>query len=153
MRHYTSFGAPYNYSNMTYPEVPMPGDLQEVCEAINQHSNFIPNNCLINNYVEGTSSMGFHSDSVAELVPGTGVAIVSLGETRTLTFRRTQQRDIRWGCPLPHGSLLYMPLEVQLECKRRQRCRGSGSSRPEVGMNRLGRRGRLSLVKLPTIGE
>ncbi len=30
-----SFGAPYNYSNMTYPEVPMPKYLQEVCEAIN----------------------------------------------------------------------------------------------------------------------
>jgi len=110
-----SFGAPYNYSNMSYPEVPMPDHLQEVCEAINQRLRFMPNNCLINNYIEGNSSMGFHADSIAELVPSTGVAIVSLGETRTLTFRRTQERDIRWGCPLPHGSLLYMPPEVQLE--------------------------------------
>ncbi|MBW3635716.1 MAG: alpha-ketoglutarate-dependent dioxygenase AlkB [Armatimonadetes bacterium] len=110
-----SFGAPYNYSNMTYPEVPMPSPLQEVCEAINGRLGFKPNNCLINNYVEGTSTMGFHADSIEELAPQTGVAIVSLGETRTLTFRRTQQREVRWECPLPQGSLLYMPPEVQLE--------------------------------------
>lgn len=110
-----SFGAPYNYSNMTCPEVPMPSYLQEVCEAINGRLGFRPNNCLINNYIEGSSTMGFHADSIQELVPQTGVAIVSLGETRTLTFRRTQQREVRWECPLPQGSLLYMSPEVQLE--------------------------------------
>ena len=108
-----SFGVPYNYSGMTYSEVPMPGYLQDVCAAINERLRFAPNNCLVNNYVEGGSRMGFHADSIEELVPGTGVAVVSLGAMRTLTFRRTEERDIRWGCPLPHGSLLYMPPEAQ----------------------------------------
>jgi alkylated DNA repair dioxygenase AlkB len=93
----------------------MPGYLADVCNAIQQRLHFRPNNCLINNYVEGSSSMGFHSDSTGELVPNTGVAIVSLGETRTLTFRRIEERETRWGCPLPHGSLLYMPDTVQHE--------------------------------------
>ena len=110
-----SYGAPYNYSNMTYPAAAMPEYLQRVCQAIGQRLHFVPNNCLINNYVGGSSSMGFHADSITELVPATGVAIVSLGEERRLTFRRTQERDVRWHCPLPHGSLLYMPPQVQLE--------------------------------------
>lgn len=110
-----SYGAPYNYSNMTYPKAPMPEHLQQVCGAINQRLGFTPNNCLINNYMAGSSTMGFHADSIAELVPGTGVAIVSMGDTRTLTFRRSEERAARWECPLPHGSLLYMPAEVQLE--------------------------------------
>jgi alkylated DNA repair dioxygenase AlkB len=110
-----SYGVPYNYANMSYPAVPMPEYLQQVCAAIHQRIGFLPNNCLINNYVEGSSSMGFHADSITELVPGTGVAIISLGEMRTLTFRRTAQREIRWDCPLPHGSLCYMPPAMQLE--------------------------------------
>ena len=114
-RRTASFGKPYNYSQITYPEVSMPDYLQAICGAIEQRIGFLPNNCLINNYVEGGSSMGFHADSIVELVPGTGVAIVSLGETRALTFRRTGARDIRWNCPLPQGSLLYMPPAMQLE--------------------------------------
>jgi alkylated DNA repair dioxygenase AlkB len=110
-----SFGAPYNYSNMTYPAVEMPTYFQEVCDAIYSRLGFLPNNCLINNYIEGSSKMGFHADNVEELVPRTGVAIVSLGETRSLTFRRTVERDVRWDCPLPHGSLLYMSDTVQAE--------------------------------------
>lgn len=110
-----SFGVPYNFSNMTYPEAPMPDYLREVCVALQERLHFLPNNCLINNYVEGSSTMGFHADSTEELVPNTGVAIVSLGATRTLTFRRTRERDVRWEQRLPHGSLLYMPDEVQRE--------------------------------------
>lgn len=114
-RRTASYGAPYNYSGMIYPEAPMPPWLLAIAEAIEARLGYRPDNCLVNNYVEGTSTMGFHADSIAELVPGTGVAVVSLGATRTLTFRRTLARDVRWGCPLPSGSLLYMPPEVQLE--------------------------------------
>ena len=108
-----SFGAPYNYSQISYPATPMPKYLQKVVDAIEKELSWRPNNCLINNYVEGSSRMGFHADSTAELEPGTGVAIVSLGATRTLTFRRTAEPDVRWGCPLPPGSLLWMDDEVQ----------------------------------------
>ena len=108
-----SYGVPYNYSNMIYPAAPMPNYLSEIAESIEQELGWKPNNCLINNYVAGSSRMGFHADSTAELEPGTGVAIVSLGATRTLFFRRTDAPEIRWGCPLPPGSLLWMDDEVQ----------------------------------------
>ncbi len=78
-----SFGAPYNYSNMTYSAVPMPEHLSNVCDLIQQKVGFRPDNCLINRYLDGSSTMGFHADSLEELVPQTGVAIISLGDTRT----------------------------------------------------------------------
>ena len=59
--------------------------------------------------------MGFHADSVAELEPQTGVAIVSLGAVRALTFRQTRAREVQWSQPLSHGSLLYMPAEIQAD--------------------------------------
>ena len=57
--------------------------------------------------------MGFHSDQTDHLQPGTGVAIVSLGSTRGLTFRSKADRGIRHTYPLAPGSLLYMDSEVQ----------------------------------------
>ena len=57
--------------------------------------------------------MGYHYDAIDELAPGTGVAIVSLGATRTLRFRLQDDREIEHPWPLPGGSLLYMPPELQ----------------------------------------
>lgn len=47
------------------------------------------------------------------MLSGTGVAIVSLGAMRSLTFRRCDDHQIRCDFPLPAGSLLYMDAGVQ----------------------------------------
>lgn len=112
-----SFGQPYNYSEISYPLAPWPPALEPVVAALEQRLGFRPNNCLANYYPTGDSTMGFHSDSVSELVPGTGVAIVSLGAERTLRFRRSDDKSISCDFPLPSGSLLYMPAPVQSEWK------------------------------------
>lgn len=116
-RRTATFGAPYNYSGMVYPESPMPPALQELCDALERRLCFRPNNCLANYYVDGRSTMGFHADSIKELTPGTGVAIVSLGAARSLVFRRIEAWDTVHDYRLTPGSLLYMPPEVQLEWK------------------------------------
>lgn len=110
-----SFGVPYNYSGMSYPETPMPPEIVRVAAALSERLGFEPNNCLANYYKSGESNMGFHRDSIAELVEGTGVAIVSLGAVRTLCFRRVGSKKIVCGYPLVPGSLLYMPPEMQLD--------------------------------------
>jgi alkylated DNA repair dioxygenase AlkB len=61
--------------------------------------------------------MGFHAESIAELVPGTGVAVISLGAPRILRFRRFGDRSLCFDYLLSDGSLLYMPPEVQLGWK------------------------------------
>ncbi len=57
--------------------------------------------------------MGFHSDSEEEIVSGTGVAIVSLGAERGITFRSAQDKTNQHTYPLASGSLLYMPPGLQ----------------------------------------
>lgn len=76
---------------------------------------FAPNNCLLNYYEDGQSSMGFHSDSSEELVEGTGVAIVSLGSERAIVFRSEADRSREFSYVLPGGSLLYMSQAIQTQ--------------------------------------
>lgn len=108
-----SFGVSYDYSQISYPETEMPTDLQPVCLQLEQALGFLPNNCLLNFYEDGESSMGFHSDSSEELAPGTGVAIVSLGDVRSIVFRSKVDRLVEFSHRLPSGSLLYMAQEIQ----------------------------------------
>lgn len=110
-----SFGVSYDYSGMTYPEVEMPQELAEVGRLINRRLGFEPNNCLLNYYPDGASSMGFHSDSTGELAAGTGVAIVSLGSEREMLFRYKLDRSHEVGRTLEAGSLLYMTGLFQAE--------------------------------------
>ena len=76
-----SFGVPYDYSGIIYPQKDMPLYLINLCREINRSIGFLPNNCLMNYYPDGSSSMEFHSDNSEELEPGTGIAIISLGNT------------------------------------------------------------------------
>ena len=108
-----SFGVPYNYGRMVYSETPLPEILLPLVEQLAQELGFVPNNCLINYYPDGNSTMGFHRDDTAGLVPETGVAIISLGASRTLVFRATTNHERRVSFRLPSGSLLYMPPTVQ----------------------------------------
>lgn len=112
-----TFGTPYNYSGLTYDEAPMHPRLVPVVDRLEQRLGFRPNNCLLNYYPDGESTMGFHSDSEVELVPGTGVTIVSLGAERNITFRRRQDKEGGCSYPLTGGSLLYMPPGLQQEWK------------------------------------
>ena len=108
-----SFGEAYNYSGISYPKTEMPATLLPLCEKINKELHFSPNNCLLNYYLDGNSSMGFHSDSSEELKEGTGVAIISLGSERLITFKNIEDRSIKYNYALKSGDLLYMTKEIQ----------------------------------------
>jgi alkylated DNA repair dioxygenase AlkB len=108
-----SYGVAYNYSQITYQAKEMLPELEGICGRIEQELGFRPNNCLLNYYPDGGASMGFHSDSSEELEAGTGVAIVSLGSVRAMTYRKKDDKSVQMEYPLASGSLLYMPDEVQ----------------------------------------
>jgi len=112
-RHTASFGEPYNYSQMRYAPRPLPPSLLAVSDRLAELLDISFNNCLLNLYLSGDSTMGFHRDETDGLLPGTGVAIVSLGAMRSLTFRRCDDHQVRCDFPLPAGSLLYMDAGVQ----------------------------------------
>lgn len=108
-----SFGAAYDCSQITYPEAPMPAAIDAVCAALARELGFRPNNCLLNYYEDGLSSMGFHSDTSEELAPDTGVAIVSLGGMRDIVYRNKADRGIEHRYAMTSGSLLYMDQAIQ----------------------------------------
>lgn len=111
-RRTASFGVPYNYSGISYPVAPVPGPVAALMDRLDDRLGWRPNNCLANFYTDGNSTMGFHSDSTEELEPGTGVAVVSLGAERAITFRSTD-KSVTVEYPLVSGSLLYMTAGVQ----------------------------------------
>ena len=108
-----SFGVAYNYSQISYPYQEFPVQLKELVNQIETALGFRPNNCLINYYLDGKSKMGYHSDQTDILENNTGVAIVSLGETRKLRYRNIEDKEIKKDFPLPSGSLIHMTSEVQ----------------------------------------
>ena len=57
--------------------------------------------------------MGYHSDDVSQLVPGTSIAVLSLGAERAITFRKTADKGVKEEHLLPSGSLLVMCAEMQ----------------------------------------
>jgi alkylated DNA repair dioxygenase AlkB len=110
-----SFGVPYDYAGLTYQAQPFPPELECVRARVAARTGEDVNNCLLNYYPDGRSRMGFHSDSEAGIVPGTGVAIVSLGVERPLRFRVSARPDERIDYVLAPGSLLFMPPRVQTQ--------------------------------------
>lgn len=110
-----SFGEPYNYSQISYPSAPFPARLAGILPFLEKELGFLPNNCLVNYYPDGEASMGFHFDALEPLEVGTGVAIVSLGDERPLSFRHREDKSVETSLLLTSGSLLYMPPQVQNE--------------------------------------
>ena len=114
-RRTASFGKPYNYSQLAYAEQPLPAVLATVVDLLTARLSVTFNNCLLNYYETGEHTMGFHADDTAGLLPGTGVAIVSLGSVRQITFRSSGDRAVEVSYSLLPGSLLYMDDAVQRE--------------------------------------
>lgn len=112
-RRTASFGRPYNYSQIDYPELPIPIELHPLLEMLSARLGINFNNCLMNYYETGDNTMGFHSDDTTGLVAGTGVAIVSMGSIRNITYRSKSQPDLQLSYSLKPGSLLYMDNRVQ----------------------------------------
>ncbi|MEH1950303.1 MAG: alpha-ketoglutarate-dependent dioxygenase AlkB [Nostoc sp.] len=108
-----SFGSPYNYSNISYDSCPMLNELLPIIDRLEKNFGFRPNNCLVNYYTNGNSTMGFHSDSIDELMDDTGISIISLGAERIIIFQNKQDKSIEHSYLLKSGSLLFMPQKTQ----------------------------------------
>lgn len=108
-----SYGKAYNYSQIEYPYQEFLPELQNIIQKLKPIIGFEANNCLINYYMDGKSKMGYHSDQTDILEKNTGIAIVSVGETRTLKFRNIQNPEEFVPYELTSGSLVYMTQEIQ----------------------------------------
>lgn len=107
-----SYGKSYNYSGQEYPYKEMPKIFSDIVSLFSSMTRMKINNCLINLYHDGKSKMGWHSDNIDILVEGTGVVILSVGETREILFKHKTE-DKSASLILEDGSIFYMADKVQ----------------------------------------
>ena len=62
--------------------------MEEISDLLVPIIGFKPNNCFLNYYENGKSKMGWHGDSTHFLQPDTGIAILSVGDTRIFQIRK-----------------------------------------------------------------
>ncbi len=70
------------------------------------------NHCLIQLYRNGRDFIGEHADKTLDVMRPSFIVNVSLGVTRSMTFRsKNKQGSIPQKLPLPHGSLFMLNLD------------------------------------------
>jgi len=109
-----SYGKAYNYSGQEYPYQEMPKVISEITDVLGSITHTKINNCLINLYHDGKSKMGWHSDNTDVLEEGTGIVILSIGETREIQFKH-KTGDNKVSLLLEDGSIFYMNSHIQDE--------------------------------------
>ena len=87
---------------------------RDFLDPITVRLGYKPKNCLTNYYPDGDASMGYHFDAAEA---GIGIAIVSLGAERSISFRSQRDKTLIEVYKLKNGSLLFMSQEMQAERK------------------------------------
>ena len=107
-------GRRYTYSGLTLDPLPWSDDLRLLRTMAERVADATFNSVLLNYYRDHNDSVGFHSDDEPELGATPTIGSISLGTTRTLTFRPKKRRD--WEpvrIALESGSLLVMKGDTQ----------------------------------------
>ncbi|MFK7809363.1 MAG: alpha-ketoglutarate-dependent dioxygenase AlkB [Saprospiraceae bacterium] len=128
-----SFGQPYDYSEQKHKFEPFHPFMDELSDRLEPVIGFKANNCFLNYYENGKSKMGWHGDTTHFLVADTGIAILSIGDSRIFQIRRKAVPTELLNYVLTPGSLIYMPASIQEEWQH---------SIPKV----VSERGRISLT-------
>lgn len=107
-------GRSYTYSGLTLEPLPWTDDLSRLRAMAEGVAAATFNSVLLNYYRDHNDSVGFHSDDERELGPTPSIGSISLGETRTLTFKPKKRKDWQpMRIALDSGSLLVMKGDTQ----------------------------------------
>ncbi len=106
-------GVSYRYSGITMQPKPWGPTLREIKSRVEEASGVKFTSALLNQYRDGSDSMGWHSDDEKELGKNPVIASVSFGATRKFQLRHRQDKQNKASIDLKHGSLLLMRGETQ----------------------------------------
>jgi alkylated DNA repair dioxygenase AlkB len=107
-------GRGYTYSGLTLDPLPWTDDLRLLRTMAEGAAEARFNSVLLNYYRDHHDSVGFHSDDEPELGATPIIGSISLGETRTLSFKPKARKDWRpVRIALESGSLLVMKGDTQ----------------------------------------
>ena len=84
-------GQSYSYGSVKHKPKPMPDPNNYLWEILGHLKLVLPdfefNSILLTKYTDGSQCLGFHSDNEKEIMPGSDIVTISIGETRTVKFR------------------------------------------------------------------
>lgn len=103
----------YKYSGLMMTPLPWTEELLMIKKRIEEASGIEFNSALVNLYRDGKDSMGWHRDNEKELGKDPVIASVSLGSERTFHLRHKENKSLKHGLRLQHGSLLLMKGSTQ----------------------------------------
>lgn len=102
----------YAYPDMG-ASLPWSPNLRGLRDRLQAESGQDFNYALVNWYRDGSDYTGWHSDKIDLHVPETRIAIISIGASRTLSFRAIGASRPAREVELSDGSLLWMSCELQ----------------------------------------
>lgn len=115
---YGDAGRSYTYSGLTLDPLPWTDDLELLRVMAESAADARFNSVLLNYYRDHNDSVGFHSDDEPELGATPVIGSISLGATRTLTFKPRKRKDLESvRIALESGSLLVMKGDTQRNWK------------------------------------
>lgn len=109
------FGNPntsYSYAGITLHPSPWIAPILEIKAACEKLTGITFNSVLLNQYRDGSDTVGWHSDDEPELGPNPTIVSVSLGAKRRFDLRHKATKETV-KVPLPAGSVLVMTGQTQ----------------------------------------
>lgn len=108
---------PYAYSNIYHPALKMPDFILPIMNKINSYLelneiNSKMNSVLINYYRDGKDKINYHSDDLSQIGQSPVISSISLGETRTFSFKNKITKEKK-ELLLHNGDLCIMKGETQ----------------------------------------
>jgi len=110
-----SFGHDYKFSGLNHVAEPIPNNLQSYMDLANSiiSPDYKFNQLLINWYENGLHYIGAHSDDETQLVKGSPILSISLGETRKFRIRNKKTKKIIKDVLLKNGDIVIMENDFQ----------------------------------------
>ena len=82
---------PYKYGGTIHPPSPVPAADSYIATILNHLNTNFPefkyNSVLLTKYHDGRDFLGFHSDNEREIVSGSHIVTITLGQTRSIVFK------------------------------------------------------------------
>ncbi len=117
----------YEYSGKINPSLPFTDEMLFLKKSIEYVTGTTYNSCLVNLYISGKSTIGFHSDSEKSLKKYSTIASISLGAERWFDVVNKEDGPYATGYATDmsirtkHGSLITMGGAMQTHYKHRLR--------------------------------
>jgi len=102
----------YTYSNINKVALPWIKELLELKKLVEEKTGETYNSCLLNFYLNGSETMGWHCDAEKDLKHHGAIASLSLGSQRKFSFKHRKSKE-SISVTLEEGSLLLMKGEIQ----------------------------------------